>query len=412
MTPYYRESGHFLTIGIALIISLLLHLIPLLTTWDIRFKEIETVKKKPLSVKFIQRAPRLVKPLELRKRPKVVQRMFTKLTTTRKTFRPRTMRTAAMHGGTVLASLARPSDPVDRRLSLVPEDIQLGPKLDFGEIAAEKESAVESLDDNLLSAEDLNYGRYSSFIRVNPKNKKDIKGFVKLGIFRYHTNWTDYSGDPDWNTSPRALPNLAQYMRENTGIDAQFAGIFDINDRRYIDQKIPFMFITGHHGFTWYEQEAQVLGEYLKSGGFLFIDDSDFRKGLNFDKSVRSLVLAALGPGYEFEKIPSSHPMYHVYYDFTGLPPGDDVIGTRGFAGDRPDGEHVTYNYLEGIYIDGRLAVVISNKSYNNAWNRDPHWQVGGRGGDPTRQFQLGVNLVIYALLQPGGFTQQQTGYK
>ena len=57
-----------------------------------------------------------------------------------------------------------------------------------------------------------------------------------------------------------------------------------------------------------------------------------------------------------------------------------------------------TVPYLEGIWLDGRLAVIYSNKGYVLKWcefeNNEP-------------QLKMGVNMVIYALIHEGGIAQQ-----
>ncbi len=50
--------------------------------------------------------------------------------------------------------------------------------------------------------------------------------------------------------------------------------------------------------------------------------------------------------------------------------------------------------YLEGIWIDGRLAVIYSDKGYSCKWQEY-------QNNDP--QLKMGVNMVIYALTQEGG---------
>ena len=282
------DKKHRWAILVAFIISLIGHIIPVFTDWDFKWDEIEIVKQKPLSMKFVQRAPRLVKPMELRKKPKIVQRTFTKITQTQKSFKPRSMRTAAMHGGTVLASLARPTDPVQRILSIMPEDVPLGADISNTAVTVNKEQDLKSLDENLLNAGDMNYGRYNSYVTVDPDNKKNIKGFIKMGLLKYQAEFLDYGGMPDWNTSPNALQNLSEYLRDNSGIKAEHSFIFDLTDHEYIDKKVAFLLMTGHRNFKFSSEESKNIAEYVLKGGFLFIDDSDFRKGaLNLASVVR-----------------------------------------------------------------------------------------------------------------------------
>jgi SAM-dependent methyltransferase len=382
---------------VAFVVSAVAHLVPILSDLRMPMREPE-VRRKPLSVKFVPRPPRLVKPMELIKRPLVVQRQLLRRVTIARTFQPRSMRTAALHGGTVLASLARPSQPVDRSL-LSPTRLEFGPDIAPPEVKASKESAVRALREDLMAASDLDYGRYGGFAVQDPKNKKDIKGFIKLALIRYKTNFRDFGGEPDWNTSPAALRYIAEYLSRHTGIQADYKYIFTLDSEELIRQKIPLIFMQGHATFEVTEAEVKNLGRYLRDGGFLLIDDSRFLVGGPFDRAAREMVKRALGPDVVFEKIPNDHWLYHSYYDFDGPPAGDDVVSMW----DRPTGSKTIYEYLEAVYYNGRMVVLMSNKSYNNAWNYDPHWRTGGN----TRQLQFAVNIVVFVLTQPGGYAQQ-----
>lgn len=385
------------SVVLAFVISVVAHLIPILSNLHVPKRRTEE-RKKPISVKFIQRPPRLVKPMELIKRPLVVQRQLLRRMTTAPTFQPRTMRTAAMHGTTVMASLARPSQPVDRSL-LAPTRLEFGPEIAPPEVTAAKEGATRNLREDLMAATDLDYGRYGGFAVQNPNNKKDIKGFIKLALIRYKTDFRDFGGEPDWNTSPAALRNIAEYLRDHTGIQADYKYIFTLDSEEIIRQKIPLIYMQGHATFEVSDAEVENLGRYLRDGGFLLIDDSRFLVGGPFDRAARDMVRRALGPETVFEKVPSDHWLYHCYYDFDGPPAGDDVVSMW----DRPTGTKTIYEYLEAVYYEGRMVVLMSNKSFNNAWNFDPHWRTGGN----TRQLQFAVNVVVFVLTQPGGYASQ-----
>ena len=120
---------------VCLFISLVLHLAIVFYHIEWRLPE-RKVRRKPIAVKFIQRAPRLAKPLELARRPTVVQRRLTRRITRALAMMPRVMHTAATRGGTVLASLARPGEVVDRTLQ--PERLVLGPDVAPARVEAAK----------------------------------------------------------------------------------------------------------------------------------------------------------------------------------------------------------------------------------------------------------------------------------
>ena len=66
----------------------------------------------------------------------------------------------------------------------------------------------------------------------------------------------------------------------------------------------------------------------------------------------------------------------------------------QGKLGVRP------WNYLTGHYIKGRLAGITPG---DGGWG----WGNEVMGGDSTRQLQLAVNIIIYALTQEGSITQR-----
>jgi hypothetical protein len=390
----------------SLLISLVFHAV--LVFYQVQLPERKKLPRKPISVKFVQRAPRLSKALELMKRPVVVQRQMTRKITRPQSITPRTMRTSAVHGGTALASLARPGDVVDRTLAA--QQLELGPEIIAGMVEATKEPEMTSLGEDLLDVSDMDTGRYRAQIVVNPNDKRDLKGYFHMDLVRYKTSHTDYGGDPDWNTSPRAMQNLAEYLETYTDIKVDIKQRFTMDNGDLIRLKVPLIFVTGHYQLEYNQAEAKNLGDYLRAGGFLLVDDSYFLKGGPFDTSARALIREALGDDAQFEELPNDHWLYHCFFDFNGPPAGDDIA--RGPYPGR--GTPTIYEYLEAIFLDGRMVVVFSNKSLNNAWNGDWRVNPASRGGpiNDTRQMQFGVNILVFALTQPGGFAQQAQVYQ
>jgi hypothetical protein len=392
----------------SMLISLTLHAI--LIFYHVELPERKKPVRKPISVKFVQRAPRLSKPLELMKQPVVVQRQLTRKITRPKTTIPRTMRTAAVHGGTALASLAKPGEAVER--TLAPQRLELGPEIISGDVENIKEPEISNLGEDLLDVSDMDIGRYRAQVVVNPNDKRDLKGYFHMDLVKYKTGRTDYGGDPDWNTSPRAMANLADYLETYTDITVDIKQRFTLDSKDLIRLKVPFVFMSGHYQFEFSEAEASNLGEYLRAGGFLVVDDSYFLRGGPFDNSARALIKAALGEYGVFEKVPTDHWLYHCFFDFDGPPAGDDVARPYVIHGDR--NVKNVYDYLEGVFLEGRMVVLYSNKSLNNAWNGD--WRINPEslGGplDDTRQMQFGVNILVFALTQRGGFAQQAQVYQ
>ena len=92
---------------------------------------------------------------------------------------------------------------------------------------------------------------------------------------------------------------------------------------------------------------------------------------------------------------------------------GEDDVGTvrrmaecRDLLGkqvDRHGGRVASRAFLEGIFVEKRLAVILTTNDTAGAIARDEfgQWEYNvGVGGDTTREmsFRLGVNLVMYSL--------------
>jgi hypothetical protein len=84
-----------------------------------------------------------------------------------------------------------------------------------------------------------------------------------------------------------------------------------------------------------------------------------------------------------FEPVPPDHPIFHCFFEFDATPEG---AGPE--LGAVP---HQVLPYLEGIWLRGRLIAVYSDRGYGLCW---------GAEGNYPEQMKIGVNLVVYALVQ------------
>ena len=120
--------------------------------------------------------------------------------------------------------------------------------------------------------------------------------------------------------------------------------------------------------------ERENLRRYLvEKGGFLFVDDSSNTEG-EFYQSIRRM-LEELLPTYPVEPISEDHEIYRCFYHIGGAPVGMiPMIGP-----------------LEGISINGRLAVLISRKGYWDYFTgRSMHYSPG--------VMMFGTNMIVYAV--------------
>lgn len=272
-------------------------------------------------------------------------------------------------------------------------------------------SGLTAMKENLLSAENFE-DRFDGFIEVNPRNKKDIRGFLNIYQLEYKssrlekspaTGWDIVDNQPSWNCVPLALQSLAQYANDSTKLRVSIRGTIRLDSKEL--NTIPFLFMMGFQASVKYTvEEARNLGNYLRHGGFLFIDDGNAYQPGAFNITVRQMLKDALGYEAIFEKIPNNHPMYTAWENFNGPPSGDDFVRYDRRVREIKE----VYPFVEGIFINGRLVVLISNKGYSFAWGAWKYLPSSAGGPyDNTRQIQFGLNAVVYALTQRGGIVDQ-----
>ena len=168
-----------------------------------------------------------------------------------------------------------------------------------------------------------------------------------------------YSGD--WDCDATAMPNLAYQLERRVGILLSTeARTVQVTDPALLKQ--PFLFISGHKAFRFTDAELAALQRYIRAGGSIWINDSTHEMDETFDKAVRS-ELKRLLPGQPLAKLPQNHGVFRSCYDLT-----------RGFKGYKvPPGDKYRCDYLEGVDVNGRTAVVYTRNDYGDGLEINPN---------------------------------------
>jgi hypothetical protein len=186
-----------------------------------------------------------------------------------------------------------------------------------------------------------------------------------------------YHGGGDWYNDPSIIPNLLNFLADNTNINVGSAeAVVEITDEDLFSY--PVIFMTGHGKITFSKQEVERLRQYLTHGGFLYADDD-----YGMDKSFRAEIKKVF-PEQELVEIPFTHEIYRSHFDFpNGLPKIHEHDGgpPRGY----------------GIFYQGRMVVFYTfNTNISDGW-ADPNVH-----GDPEevrqKAFEMGTNIMVYAL--------------
>ncbi len=187
----------------------------------------------------------------------------------------------------------------------------------------------------------------------------------------------------DWDPDPSAVHNLLKYVRDNSTLEVKFKRV-NVKLKDPQAAQYPLLYMTGHDEFRWDEEEATRLRKYLTAGGMLIADACCGR--LAFDRAFRRELAKAL-PSSRLESLPADHPVYHLHFDKTRA---EYTTRTRQDFGD------ISAPTLEGISLDGRLAVVYSRFDLGNGWEQFPHPYSYGYSDEDA--LELGTNLLVYAV--------------
>lgn len=187
----------------------------------------------------------------------------------------------------------------------------------------------------------------------------------------------------DWDAAPHGLPNLLKMIDGTTTLKVQFK-------RTPVDLEksdilvFPILFMSGQRSFELSDPSRKRLRAYLDHGGTLIVDC--VVGAAEFDAAFRREIKAAYADR-ELKPLPADHPLYTFVNDCTRVklaPLAAQLAGTEATA-----------PQLEGVEIDGRLAVIYSKLSLSAGWEQLPRaYNCGYADADALR---LGVNLFLYA---------------
>lgn len=240
---------------------------------------------------------------------------------------------------------------------------------------------------------------------INPLTSRDIMGTGSVpqlpgatdtlgsGDGRWRTTFPNLQYQGDWDCDKTAMLNLAHQFQKRTGSTLPFDSR-TVNPRQGDLPQAPFMFMSGHSEFTFTPDEVRRLREYVRNGGFLWINDSTDIGDETYDRAVRR-ELARLFPEQKLEKLSTDHPIFQAPYDLT-----------RGFRGYKvPPGDKYRLDYLEGLKSDGRTAVIYTRNDYGDGLEIDArtHPLMASLTDLSPEDMQegateMGINIAMYCL--------------
>jgi len=190
--------------------------------------------------------------------------------------------------------------------------------------------------------------------------------------------------DGDWDPTPNALPNLMKYIQANTKLSVQFKRRPVRADSPDVFNH-PVLYMTGLRDFKWTEQEVANLRLFLDAGGVLVADAAAGRRA--FDVAFRREIARVAGDS-KLTALGADHPLFTMPYAIDTVELSPLLAATVGDRA-RPS--------LEGVALDGRLAVIYSAVSLSNGWEQLPYPY--NRGYGDADAIRLGVNMIAYGMM-------------
>ena len=184
-----------------------------------------------------------------------------------------------------------------------------------------------------------------------------------------------YNGGGDWYANPTSLTNLIKFSNQtiDTKIKAKPATVTPDSPDLF---NYPMLHMTGHGNVVFSESEVKNLQDYLKSGGFLHIDDN-----YGMDQYIRKEI-KKIFPNDILTEIPSSHIIFQKPNSFpAGLPKIHEHDGKRAQA--------------FGIFIKNRLVLL-----YTYECDLGDGWEDAEVNNDPfevrQKALKMGANIINY----------------
>jgi hypothetical protein len=189
----------------------------------------------------------------------------------------------------------------------------------------------------------------------------------------------------NWESAALLPQNVIDVVAKYTAIPINPSGV-NVRIESHEVFEYPFLFITGHLPVFFTPSERANLKEYVRRGGFLFIDDHNHDIDGAFHRTMTDELEKMFG---KLKRIPKDHRLYSAFFEFEDGPPttSHELNGW---------GDNLVHDYLLGIMEGDRINVLYSNKDYSSEWhvhltdNRDRR-----EAQDPAK---IAVNFIVYAL--------------
>ncbi|NKB67387.1 MAG: DUF4159 domain-containing protein [Candidatus Latescibacteria bacterium] len=282
-----------------------------------------------------------------------------------------------------------------------------------------------ALGDTLTGAE-LDLLRLEDMARADGERAAIILDFDDPRSIRGYINFTMMYlyGTGSYAAPSNAMADLARYMSDNTGILARIRPA--LAKQHFLAAELlkdPILFLlegggqlVNNYNYRTRFKGAELdrLGQYLRGGGFLYIEGSN-----PYLREMAAHLHRALGDEGKLVQLKRSHPVYHAYYDYFDGFPGEfkqprilDIPVRSWDYPVRPIGGGDSYPAgLWGVEMEGELVALLSDVGLLRFWQPDQAPDEEGEMVHNVKGHRLAAatNIVFYALTRSRGLTSKRT---
>lgn len=187
-----------------------------------------------------------------------------------------------------------------------------------------------------------------------------------------------------WDPYPMVARDILLFLQQTTSVKAvSQRRIVSLNDPMLFQS--PFVIYSGSGRCSWTKEEREILKRYLSSGGFIFVEDRMGEKNGTFDHSFRDEIKKVF-PDHSLSILTREHAIFRSFY----------LLRTV-------TGRKLTNNFLEGLDLEGRTALVYSQNDILGAWSKDLFGNFlfsCSPGGEAQRweSQKLMINIILYSV--------------
>ena len=223
-----------------------------------------------------------------------------------------------------------------------------------------------------------------------PEFEEDVFTFARIRYTpHYFRGW-----DGDY---PEADLNISYRLQELTSMKVNpNPVVLDLTDPDL--KNYPFIFIIAPRSVIFTDAEAEALGDYLLSGGFLMVDE--FWGPEQWDHFY--VQMKRVLPEHEPQELSLDHEIFHNVYSFKEKPQVVAIhFWRQGYRYHPVPGiEQDPDPHFYGIFDDrGRMMVILChNNDLVDGWEREGEDEGFFRQYSERSSYPMGINIITYAM--------------